>query len=41
MNFGLPGGGENMHSPNEFAEVDVGLKRAYMYAELLLEILQK
>jgi len=40
VSFGLPGGGANAHSPNEYAVVESGLKRAQLFAELLLKMLE-
>jgi len=38
--FGLAGGGANAHSPNEYAVVESGVKRAQLFAELLLKMLK-
>ena len=40
VSFGLPGGGAKAHSPNEYAVVESGLKRAQLFAELLLKMLE-
>ena len=41
VNFGGPSGkGGNAHSPNEWANPEVGVKRAQLWAELLLRILE-
>lgn len=38
--FGVPGGGSPAHSPNEFANIDSGMKRAKLFAEILLKVLE-
>lgn len=40
VSFGLPGGGANAHSPNEYAVAESGLKRAQLFAELLIKMLE-
>jgi succinyl-diaminopimelate desuccinylase len=41
VNFGGPSGkGGNAHSPNEWADPEVGVKRAQLWAELLLRLLE-
>jgi acetylornithine deacetylase/succinyl-diaminopimelate desuccinylase-like protein len=40
VSFGTSGGGGNGHSPNEFANPEAGVKRASLYAELLLRMLE-
>jgi len=40
VSFGISGGGGNGHSPNEYANPEAGVKRAYLYAELLLRMLE-
>jgi len=41
VNFGGPSGkGGNAHSPNEWANPEVGVKRAQLWAELLLRMLE-
>ena len=39
VNFGIDGGGSNAHSPNEFANISGGMKRAELYARLLLRVM--
>ncbi|MBE3143188.1 MAG: M20/M25/M40 family metallo-hydrolase [Planctomycetes bacterium] len=39
VSFGLPGGGGNAHSPNEYADITSGVRRAHLFAELLLKML--
>ena len=39
VNFGISGGGSNAHSPNEYALIAGGMKRAELYAKLLLRVL--
>lgn len=39
VNFGIGGGGSNAHSPNEYASIPGGMKRAELYARLLLRVL--
>ena len=38
INFGV-GGGANAHAPDEYATIDGGMKRAELYARLLLRVL--
>lgn len=38
--FGVSGGGGNEHSPNEYANVKSGLKRAKLFAAILLRVLE-
>jgi len=40
VSFGLPGGGANAHSPNEYADIESGVKRANLFAELMLKMLE-
>jgi acetylornithine deacetylase/succinyl-diaminopimelate desuccinylase-like protein len=40
VSFGLPGGGANEHSPNEYADIESGVKRANLFAELMLKMLE-
>lgn len=37
--FGPPEGGGNAHSPNEYADVESGMKRARLFAAILLKVL--
>jgi len=39
VNFGIGGGGGNAHAPNEFAYIAGGMKRAELYAKLLVRVL--
>ncbi len=39
VNWGISGGGQNSHSPNEFAYVEAGMRRANLYARLLMKVL--
>ena len=40
VNFGIAGGGRNAHSPDEYANVEENLKRAQLYAALMLRMLE-
>jgi len=40
VSFGLPGGGANAHSPNEYAVIESGVRRAQFFAEVLLKMLE-
>ena len=40
INFGIEGSGENAHAPNEYASIDAAMRRARLYAALVLRMLR-